>query len=94
MSLKIATMAQIPIVQRLAYLHENQEQRMTQANLSNTNGAFINESNDAAYSGDCLDDTDLYHLPTYTFKQLDYGLEPNVVEGAVRSSYREQIKLM
>lgn len=93
MSLKIATMAKIPIVQRLAYLHENQEQRMTQANLSNTNGAFINESNDAAYSGDCLDDTDLYHLPTYTVKQL-YGLESNVVEGTVRSTYREQIKLM
>jgi hypothetical protein len=66
---------------------------MTQANLSNTNGAFINEGNDAAYSGDCLADTDLYHLPTYTFRQL-YGLEPNVVEGTVRSTYREQIKLM
>jgi hypothetical protein len=34
---------------------------------SNTDGAFINEGNDAAYSGDCLADTDIYHLPTYTY---------------------------
>jgi hypothetical protein len=64
---------------------------MTQEDLSNTDGAFINEGNDAAYSGDCLADTDIYHLPTYTYYNdatLRLGTMPSMMHKLRRAFQR------